>query len=221
MINVVVQFYRKTYLLIYYINFISSKIDKIIMAENIHIAIIGSAGRKCGSKYFIDTLPLDCYDKMLALCKKEIKNIAGNKNITLVSGGAALADHLAVTLFNEKFISKLILCLPCEWDHKNCQFFDTGVFNWKTNPGGTSNFYHKKFSNHFNMNSLKEIDIAINNGAIVDIEKGFFARNSQIACSEYLIAFTSSESDIPNTSGTLSTWNKSKGKKIHIKIPVL
>lgn len=189
------------------------------MDGNIHIAIIGSAGRKCGSKYYIDMLPNDCYDKMLELCREEIQKIANGRNVVLVSGGAALADHMAVTLFNEKFASGLILCLPCEWDVEKCQFADTGVVNWKTNPGGTSNFYHRKFSKHFGIDSLKEIDIAINNGAVLDIEKGFFARNSQIACSEYLIAFTSSDTDVPNTNGTLSTWSKSKGMKIHVKIP--
>jgi len=49
---------------------------------------------------------------------------------------------------------------------------------------------------------------------------GFHNRNSQVAKSDYVIAFTWGKEE-PEDGGTLDTWNKSKGKKIHISLQEL
>ena len=51
---------------------------------------------------------------------------------------------------------------------------------------------------------------------------GFHARNNYVAKSEYLIAFTWSESGTPKKgSGTYDTWRKCKARKVHIPLTSL
>lgn len=164
------------------------------------ISIIGTAGRDK-----INTYTPELFNKMIITAKYMMRNLT---NITLISGGAAWADHIAVCLYLEGFVSKLVLHLPCKWENNKIRYFDTGEFNWRTNPGGTSNYYHSNFSRIIGRNSLLDINKAIEKGAEIVIHDGFHLRNNPIANCDYMIAFTWSPTNIPAEGGTLDTWNK-------------
>ena len=170
----------------------------------IYISIIGTARG--------DYVP-ELFDKMITTAKYMLSNL---KDITLISGGAAWADHVAVRLYLEGFVSKLILHLPCEWSNE-AQYYDNGDYDWGTNPGRTSNYYHSKFSQIIGINSLDEIDQAIKKGAEICIHKGFHERNNYVAKCNCLIGFTWSNV----SGGTLDTWNKCSSQKYHIDLSIL
>ena len=152
-------------------------------------------------------------------------------DLIICSGGAALSDHIAVTLYLENKISNLKLYFPCDFDHIN------NLFMSYNNTAKSANLYHRNFSNTVSINSLSEITKAINKGAKTLKYNGFFKRNDEVAKSDYLIAFTfdygdkisiwtKNESNIstkykPITGGTKNTWNKSNNIRIHIPINLL
>lgn len=176
------------------------------------VSIIGTAGRDKSQSY-----SRELYDKMIFAAKYAL---AGLQDVTLVSGGAALSDHVAVSLYLEGFVDGLILHLPCKWT--GSAFIDTGLYDWRQNPGRTSNIYHQRFSNIVGIDSLAEISRAIEKGATVyDHYNGFHARNSEVAKTDYMLAFTWSKTGAPVDGGTLDTWNKSKAQKIHIDLHTL
>ena len=153
---------------------------------------------------------LQNYNDMLQKATADIDRLSfGNsKSVTLISGGAALSDHVAIDLFLKGLVKNLILHLPCKWDEKRCCHYDNGDDDWKTNPGKLSNSLHEQFSKQLQKNSLNEIQLAIDKGATVIIGKGYFDRNLKIAKeSQGLIAFTF---DTEMTPGTKHTWDHCK-----------
>jgi hypothetical protein len=54
-------------------------------------------------------------------------------------------------------------------------------------------------------------------GSQVQVHQGFHARNSLIAQADYLVAFTWGRA-APVDGGTLDTWKKSKGRKLHVSL---
>lgn len=149
------------------------------MSEKI-VSIIGTAGRKTDS----NKINLDLYNSMY----QELKDYVNCFDIKIAaSGGAAVADHLAVRGYNEGLFEKLILFFPSKFE--NSQFVPNP--NVEFNPGLTANKLHYAFSKKCNIDSLKEIDLAIKNGAIFSHYNGFKRRNLEVAniCT-HLIAFT-------------------------------
>ena len=179
-----------------------------------NIAVVGTSGNKKNENN--NLLSKAIFDSMVNETKQLISNYCRDKSkITLISGGSAWADHIAVILFLNGECGNLKLHFPCEWN--NNEFSDAKVVNWIYNPGGTLNYYHNNFSNIMGYNTLTDISNALNKGAIYTISKGFHARNSLIAESDYLIAFTWSKTSQPDDGGTMDTWKKFKGSnKIHI-----
>lgn len=131
--------------------------------------------------------------------------------ITLVSGGSAWMDHVAVQLFERGFFEKLVLHLPCTIN-------PDGTFE-NNHEGSILNNLHKECQNKTGYKVFKELSTVIrfpNCGVITT--PGFFNRNSKIASeSDILIAFTFGK-DTPDSNGTLNTWNKFSGEKIHISL---
>ncbi len=169
----------------------------------IKISIIGSAKGNIN------------FEKLLQICEEYIEhNITNDWNkIELISGGAAYCDHIAVKLFLKHPNSKLTLHFPCKWNTTNIEFFDTKVVDWKTNPGGTANYYHKLFNKKCNINSFEDINNAIDLGAnIIDSYNGFHKRNIIVGICDYMIAFSFASGNEPSDGGTLFTWNNSKCK---------
>ena len=185
------------------------------------IVIIGSAGRrndagKMNAQRF-NWIVSDIKETLLE--EGLIVSEPQDWSICLVSGGAAFVDHAAVVIAKDKQC-QLHLCLPAPWNAEKNEFFDTGEVDWRSNPGGTSNYYHRQFSKRVQRQSLHDLAEMIPKSK-VDVEMGFHARNSQIAQeADLLLAYTFSDNaDLPGSSGTLNTWNQSAAKKkIHKSI---
>lgn len=181
------------------------------------IGVIGTAGRQEAG------LKLN-YNHWLFM-SNTVRRITKPGDI-LVSGGAAWADHVAVHTWLEfQKELKLFLYLPCKWDAAKHQFLDTNVRDYKQNPGGTSNYYHKLFSPKVNFNSLEEINTCYKlqqetrQVVIFDNGKGFFDRNIQVGKVDVLLAFTFNNANIPADGGTLHTWKYSTAaEKIHFDL---
>jgi len=177
------------------------------------VAIIGTAGGK--GRVPNDVFPLmnaNLFNKMVNWFKEHY-----DKNVNLVSGGAAWSDHVAVALFNEGYGS-LSLHLPCPFNIDQLKFHDNGEMSWETNPGRLANDLHILFNKQIGRNSFEELALAISNGAHVEIHSGFHARNNAMK-SDVLVAYSFSTTGIPESKGTLYTWNKSKAlKKICVSL---
>lgn len=95
---------------------------------------------------------------------------------------------------------------------------DNGIYDFRTNPGGTLNYYFNKFNSVRNINAFEELRMAINNGAQIDYSKHtFHARNTLVAKCDYMLAFTWNI-DKPEDGGTLDTWTKCRGIRHHISL---
>ena len=135
-------------------------------------------------------------------------------------------DHVAVDLFLNKSCAALTVFSPCAWEPLPGRFKDSGVADWRTNPGRSANKYHAEFSQKTRKQSLGELERARQKGASIDCSiKGFHARNSAIAAaSDYLVAFTWSDGAEPDGGGTLDTWKKchiSPSRKFHVPLAFL
>ena len=158
------------------------------------IGIIGTAGRREDQVRMSENL----YSLMIADFKKRLKNI--NQPITLISGGAAWADHLAVTMFIKNIVTELELYFPCKWNKFKNEFLSLEF----RDSGSVANYYHGLFSKKlFNSKyeTLTQIAQAIVLGAkIYENTNGFHARNLQVAVrSEILIAYTWGEGQTQKT----------------------
>lgn len=173
------------------------------------IGIIGTAGRNEDGKKLSKRLYVNAVD-----ATKKIITSLSKDTVSVVSGGAAFSDHIAVTLYLSGFASNLVLYLPAEFTNKYVEKHS------QFDPGSISNYYHKKFSKVVGKDSLLGLRRAIDAGAEVHVCKGFHARNLRIAsCVDALIAFTFSRSNEPKDGGTLHTWKHCKAKtKIHIPL---
>lgn len=171
------------------------------------IGIVGTCGRREDANKLNDLV----YKSMIQKSKDFITNLrrSGIDIKTAVSGGAAYADAIAVYFFITGFVDNLILHLPCDFDIHKIKYHDTGVYNYKTNPGGTANYYHKLFSQKCHINSLEQIKEAISKGAKVEVTPGFKERNTKIANqSDLILAMTFGEKQIVKDGGTADTVKK-------------
>lgn len=188
------------------------------------ISIIGSAGRN--NEYY----DRETYNRMIDHAKIIINQIIRSnqwdeKEVEIVSGGAALSDHVAVSLFLEGTINKIKLCLPCHFNQS--RYVETNSI------GKNSNRYHDFFHRKTGINSLCEIQTAIDQGAKTEVYSGFFDRNNKVAKSQYVLAFSledgnysiwvpgekSSIKSRPTKGGTKYTWNKAN-QSIRIFCPI-
>ena len=145
----------------------------------------------------------------------------------MISGGAAWADHSAVAVYNANPGQlHLHLCLPCKFhmpdeeseeDTSWPMFADDGSRDWRTNPGGTANHYHRKFSEavwDYEYQSLAQIAEAIKGGATSQTGRGFHARNKDVVHSaDAMLAMTLSPGMSPEKGGTGHAWGQFKSHK--------
>ncbi|KAI9355067.1 hypothetical protein DFJ73DRAFT_287720 [Zopfochytrium polystomum] len=145
------------------------------------------------------------------------------ERVQLVSGGAAWADHVAVRLFKKHPSTKLTLHFPCRFlSHEpSPRFEDTGLGGWRQNPGRSANTYHDSFSRAIGASSLSELAAAVaHERVIVGTERGgFHFRNTKVAAqAQRMIALARGGSAAPESGGTLDTWSKCKGLKLHVAL---
>jgi len=186
---------------------------------SIRVSIIGTAGR--------DTIPLtkDIYNAMIVRARQIIYDEfkLAEENVMLVSGGSAWSDHVAVTLWfkGNNTYRGLTLYLPCPFT--NGQFVDNGKRGSIANPGPRLNQLHGQFSQAIGRNTLCDLTTVRALGGVLDeTSNGFHARNTQVAKSELLIAFSwGTDPNMPEDGGTKDTWNKCRGRKVHVPIHTL
>lgn len=137
---------------------------------------------------------------------------------TLVSGGAAWADHLAVRLYLDGSVKHLILHLPAP-------FVDGQFQGERESAASAANYYHHLFSTVLDVDTRQEVADAIAKGAKVTeqpIARGYgamFARNALVAkVSKAVIAYTFGDGDEPADGGTKDTWGQVKGDRIHVPL---
>ena len=124
---------------------------------------------------------------------------------SLVSGGAAYADHFAVQLFLEDYAPSLSLHFPAEFTP-----FGFKETSSKFDCGRTSNYYHNLFEKDQGVHSLVEIQSAIEKGAEITVgTSGFKERNTVVANEAHcMLAFTFGEGPRLKDGGTLDTMTK-------------
>ena len=123
--------------------------------KNVSVAIIGTAGRG------VDVVSLLNHQMFRKMCESAANIILNDwkldpAKVTLVSGGSAWSDHVAVDLFlNDKRFetSKLLLWLPCKIGigHTFCD-----EKSWHT-CGRLLNELHSRFTVHLGRSSLLDI----------------------------------------------------------------
>jgi hypothetical protein len=188
------------------------------------LAIIGTAGRKDDATK-LAAIP-NAFTKMCDTTKSFIcARIRAHEGITLISGGAAWADHIAVALFLDSeflkgFDKRLTLATPCHFQTTGkIGYLDTGEFSFSQNPGGTINYYHRKFSEARKLPgnaSLLEIRDALAKGATPLIGAGFHQRNTLVAQqADILLAFTFGDKNVVKNGGTADTVEKFLQTKRH------
>lgn len=177
------------------------------------VAIIGSAGRKHDRVKVSRKIFTSAYD----LLTKRLED--WQPDLTLVSGGAAFIDHLAVQLYLNGECNHLILHLPAPFSNSKFQ-----GKNWNS-PGQVANHYHSLFSRKTNIPSLLELQRAIDQGAETYVYNGFKSRNLEVGRVDCIQALTFGRFHsrcYPGTSGwtdsvaaglkpggTSHTWNNS------------
>lgn len=195
--------------------------------DAVRIAIIGTAGRdKAKWPQMTYGLYVAMYQRALA----EIERIADGRPIELVSGGAAWADHLAVSLLLNDKVDRLKLYLPAAWNARYQRYEET------RREGGTSNYYHNLFMDQMKRSghphrSLSDLHKAIHDPRVmVEVPSNvtgstFHARNIEVGkAADWILAFTWGPGDRPADGGTLHTWTKSPlpaDRKIHISLASL
>jgi hypothetical protein len=195
------------------------------------IAIIGTAGRKeDGNK-----LSAQLYHKMVEDAMFQIESLRiqlfcapDEFKMDLVSGGAAWADHIAVSLFLKEVANSLTLYFPCDWaEYKGVNIKDggyLGLYDNNNRSGSIANYYHWKFSKVVAPDSelpkwqtLHEIQKAIYKGAkFHEVPGGFHARNIFVGQVDVILAYTFGSGNVPKDGGTKHTWDNSSAQiKIH------
>jgi len=174
------------------------------MSDMIKLAIVGTSGRNPADKKKLNAKHMAW---MIENVRCYIENVLETepKNIILVSGGSAWADHVAVQLYLTWEFAGLELYLPSKFDIKQKKYVNT-------HEGRTLNALHQECKDKTGVDVLDELMRAINgkDRAKVTIQRGFLQRNTLIAKnSDHLIAFTFSP-DTPTEGGTFDTWKKTK-----------
>lgn len=171
-------------------------------------AIVGTAGRKedanrLSANHF--KAMLECARLLLQQFKESDYGVD-----TLVSGGAAWADHVAVKLFLNKEVPNLKLFFPCQFLGQVAGFDPTPLNDHERqkgySTGETANRLHARFTRKMGFNSLGELELAIQQGAKVFVPKGgFYGRNALVAQSDIILAMTFGEKEWLKDGGTAHT----------------
>lgn len=176
------------------------------------VAIIGTAGRDKDRTY-----DLDLWCKMWDdACKRFVEG----KHYHLVSGGAAWADHLAVELFLAKKVQRLTLHLPAVFDNVKYKFEGP-----PSSSASAANYYHEQFTKATGIDSRRQIAEALDRMCDFTEQEctsgygSMFARNILVAQeAEACLAYTWGEGSDPADGGTKYTWDRIKGRKVHVSL---
>lgn len=171
------------------------------------VGIIGTAGRKDDAAKINLEMARFMYKAARDIIRNELK--LSPQYIMLVSGGAACADSMAVKLYLAGEAKGLKLELPAK--------YTAGRFE-ENETGKTCNYYHQLFQKSTGLDSLGDIQKAIQQGAVAVTHNGFLTRNLEVAKSNILIAMTFGNEHQLKQGGTEHTWSHfftSKAKKAY------
>ena len=183
------------------------------MAATNRIAIIGTADRN-------KELVMDDFERMKTTAIAAIETLGFTlADAVLVSGGAPWADHVAVSLFLDGKVAGLHLHLPgkLEVDKQTIQIKplnDSRAANCLTISS-----YHHRFKKITGLDSLAQIQQAIDQGATVEQHAGYFKRNDAIArdCTALVALHTIRKHPSKQSNGgTVYTFNKASVPKLYI-----
>lgn len=172
------------------------------------VAVIGTAGRDKNQP-----MTAQLWDSMIADAKLHVRPAD-----TLVSGGAAWADHIAVRLFLDGTVKHLVLHLPAP--------LIMGQFSGPDKSAASAaNFYHDKFTRVTGVNARAEIGEALLKGATITEQPessgyaAMFARNALVAKgAESVLAYTFGPDAVPADGGTKDTWDQVGGDRVHVSL---
>ena len=178
------------------------------------VAIIGTAGRDKSRVMTAQT-----WQWMIDAAKAQIP-----QGSIGVSGGAAWADHIAVALLLTDHLGGLILHLPAP-------ITERGFLGGYGTSGGAANYYHTKFANTINVNTIQQIlDCTMLpncTGSVQPVSQGYsamFTRNKRVVDelnpkTDAMLAFTFGKHEVAD-GGTKHTWDLFRGaNKKHLTIP--
>jgi hypothetical protein len=195
------------------------------------VAIIGTAGAGHDS----NKMTRELYERMFRDASERLVEWAAEpaKEIDLVSGGAAWADHVAVSLWLDSRVRSITLYLPAPFI--NGKYVETDA---EPDAGLRANKLHDAFSRAMGASTLAGLNRAIDNGAaawavtpeilaaIPSLPSNpFLARNIFTGRCDAILAYTwSKKPNFPGENGTIHTWTQSKAldaMKIHVQLQTM
>jgi hypothetical protein len=167
--------------------------------------MIGSAGRQEDARY----VTIDLYRSMYREARNAVREWQA---IRAVSGGAAFADHLAVSAFLYGEVKELLLFLPAPF--RNGRYVE-GTRDH--DPGRTSNRLHRRFKEITGIDGLAEIAEAERRGAVLHVIPGFQNRNLEVAsAATCMIAFTFGRATFRNIAPQQAEFNDPRAAGLKI-----
>ncbi len=175
------------------------------------VAIVGTAGRSASEQ---QRLTREHFEQMCRAVENLLRvwKLSWHE-VTLVSGGSAWSDHVAVQLFlRHEHDTHLELFLPCRFSDTTRRFVGNSA-------ASALNKYHTQCSRKLDHSTFDDLATVRALGAVMDTtSRGFFARNAKVArTSDYLVAFTFGQNG-PSSRGTLNTWNQFHGTRVHLTL---
>lgn len=202
------------------------------------LAIIGTAGRK-EDKQYLTAMHYERMIQSVILLMDYLK--VEHQSVKLISGGAAWADHLVVSMALLEIVRPENVTVFLPTDLTDGGFMGGDEKSQKT--ADTAMWYHRSFSHVIGRNTVQELRDLRDRGGILHPGKGnFFERNSSVAKSVtpdgVLVAYTfgdpegsqppwtlrqfdaETKADVAGLKdgGTADTFNKARCFKWHAKI---
>lgn len=187
------------------------------------LSIVGTAGAGPGGA----GLTRDHYDRMMLVVMKVMRTFGAER---VVGGGSPWAGHLAVRLAIDRVVpaARLTLRLPCG--------FELGLFDAGTPAGRIANAGHRAFAAATAIDSLGEVDDAIDRGCEVETLPDLRARNDALGACDGLLAFCrgpgtpwvpriggdgATSDDLGLVGGAVRrTWDASDARvRVHVPVP--
>lgn len=195
------------------------------------LAIIGTAGRgRDGARLTPDLWAALQADAAWRVGRLLRDRDLGARDLVLVSGGAAGADHLAVRLWRAGAAGGLELHLPARL---NAQGYA------RDDPTGRSmNQLHWRFRKRSGCDGLAELAAAVRDGASVRVAAGRPARNAAVAArAQAVLAYTFGGTAVVNARpgdpgfaepavagvaepGTAATWARAADAAVKVHVPL-
>jgi hypothetical protein len=205
----------------------------------IYVSVIGFAGWIPDDVAAYATLDAAFYERMVAKAEQLIYSNP-TRRVALASGGAAWADHVAVTLFlRHPTTTTMQLYAPCSWDAATNRFKahtitevggDEVKLQKSTEAAEELNSRHEEFSAAIGRDTRAEIgriatlcDGTMHRCGVINVaHPGFKARDIQVArhADDLLFAFSWVRGPVPLFGGTLHTWEKAEDTmfKYHVSL---